>query len=535
MAGPSVRGAVVYRLVDRSKIGDIDAEQRQIVLAAAGQVGFDNAMHALTMAQSRVPARNLDAEASTLSALLLKPELLGHVAAWLKPTHFYSQANERIYQAILELADLGTPIDLTTVCDWLRERGWLLAVGGPSYLAQLADATPAVMHVAAHGRIVRKLAFRRRRQTLCHQMAAEAYGEVEDDWEQQCDRRWAELQEGDDDESRASLKSSLQGAFTKMRVAAERKGQITGLPTGLRELDQITGGSQSQEVTLICGATGGGKSALVGNMAVTVASEPELERWNDEDSIHHYWLKQWRTHGLRQQDGTLVRWTDQAPPRELWVPRGVLFFALEMPREDVAQRMACAQGRVNFKKIKNGQWEDDDWDRLAAAGSYLSELPLVIDDSPGLTILRLIATTQRTRDEFAAQGIRLRKVVIDYAQLMGGADVGVRDGDRRRELSEIGRRLKTFARSCKDVAFELLSQLNDDGRAFESKALEHHADNVWIVSREKEAEPGTWDGPSKPRRAKILVRKQRQGDDNVVANTWYHAAYTLFSDEEQPQ
>ena len=259
----------------------------------------------------RVPPHDLDAEAAVLSAILLSREALDRVLEILKTEHFYSDANGRIYEAAQCLALAATPIDIVSVASWLRDRERLAQVGGPSYLAQLADATPAVAHVAAHAQVVYQKWRVRAVIATCQRVSAEGYGDVGDPeaYVDGAEQAIYALARTSQKKSAQPIHGVLRRAFLQITAAAERGDRITGVATGFERFDGMTAGLHDGDLTIVAARPGVGKTAFVLNIAANVASSRVV-----------------KTHGQeRVEPGS-----------------GVAFFSLEMPEEQLAVRMVCS-------------------------------------------------------------------------------------------------------------------------------------------------------------------------------------------------
>jgi replicative DNA helicase len=432
----------------------------------------------------RVPPHDLDAEAAVLSAILLARDALDLVLELLKPEHFYSDANGRIYDAAIELARTGKPVDSVAVASYLRDRDRLAQVGGAPYLAQLADATPAVAHVAAHAQVVCEKWRLRALIATCQRVAAEGYGDVGEPqtFIDAAEQAVFELAHGGSESTTsASISDALVTVFRQIRDAAERGDTIAGLSTGYERLDRALSGLHEGELVIVAGRPGMGKSALVQNIAVNVASP--RHRIVDEQEI-------------------------EVPGRAVHV------FTLEMPKEQIARRMVCAEARVAVEKVKAGNLEPEEWRKITNAGVYLKTLPIQIDDTPALGLLELRAKVRRHQAEHSRAGTRVGLVVVDYLQLMRMRnDAGTRD----EAIGEVTRGLKQLAKEL-HVPVLLLSQLN---RAVESRAdkrpqlsdlresgnIEQDADAVLFVYRDEYYNP-----ESKAKGvAEVIIAKQRDG------------------------
>jgi replicative DNA helicase len=262
----------------------------------------------------RVPPHDVDAEAAVLSATLLSAEAFDRVQEILSPEHFYADAHRRIFEAVLDLHSANKPVDLVSVAGWLRDRDRLAQVGGTPYLAQLADATPAVAHVEHHATVIREKWRVRQLIATCQRFAAEGYadfGEVQAfiDQAEQAVFDIARIPEGS---TIVSVKDAIHGAFQILSEAARRGGGITGTPTGFTQLDRKMAGLHNGDLYIVAGRPGMGKTSLVLNMAVNVAL-PRRRAVQDANDPY--------AEGDIEEPGD-----------------GVAFFSLEMPREQLAAR-----------------------------------------------------------------------------------------------------------------------------------------------------------------------------------------------------
>jgi replicative DNA helicase len=467
------------------------------------------------MVAGRVPPHDLDAEAAVLSAILLSRDALDRVLEILKPEHFYSDANKRIYEAAQELALAGTPIDIVSVASWLRDRERLAQVGGPSYLAQLSDATPAVGHVGAHAGTVYEKWRVRQLIATCQRVAAEGYGDVGvvQEFIDGAEQAIYELARTAQTSSVQPLAQVLKAAFEQITAAAERGDRITGISTGYEKLDAKTAGLHEGDLTIVAARPGMGKTSFVLNLGVNVASPRTVSSPGPGENGH----------GVERHEPG----------------HGVCVFSLEMPREQLATRMVCSEGRVDLGRLRQGFLQPDDWRRLTEAASYLSSLPIWIDDTPAIGILELRAKVRRIQAEYnrpATATSAERKVglvVIDYLQLMKGRD-GV--NSREQEISEISRGLKQLAKELR-VPVIALSQLNravetrttKDKRPQlsdlrESGAIEQDADTIIFIYRDEYYNAETTNAKGI---AELIIAKQRNGPTGKVL-TRFSASCTRF-------
>jgi replicative DNA helicase len=463
----------------------------------------------------RVPPNELDAEAAVLSAVLLDADAFDRVQEVLAPEHFYADANRRIYEAVLDLKSAaGQPVDIVSVATWLRDRNRLAQVGGTPYLAQLADATPAVAHVENHARLIREKWRLRQLISTCQRFAAEGYAGCEDvqAFIDSAEQSIFDIARVPSTSSIVSAKDAIHKAFDILTETARRGGGVTGIETGFRELDRMCSGLHRGDLYIVAGRPGMGKTAFVLNLCVNVASPRPVEPRADGDQYF------------------------EAPAEQ--PGEGVLFCSLEMPREQLAARLLASEARVDMSGIRSGRPQREDWPKLTEAAARLSRLPLWIDDTPALTLLDLRAKIRRLQAEIArgdshVPAKSLGLVAIDYLQLMQGR----RDaGSREQEISELSRGLKALAKEM-GVPVLALSQLNravetrttKDKRPQlsdlrESGAIEQDADAIFFIYRDfyyfKE-------NAEKRGVAEIIVAKQRNGPTGTF-ETRYTEAYVRF-------
>jgi replicative DNA helicase len=477
-------------------------------------------------AQGRVPPHDLDAEAAVLSAVLLEREALDKVLETLKPEHFYAESNRRIYEAALELSTKGVPIDIVSVAGALRDHERLAQVGGGAYLAQLVDSVPSVAHVETYARRVREKWRVRQLIATCQRVAAEGYGDVGEvqQFVDGAEQAIYEIARTPEATSVQRIEPIIRSVFEQITELARRGERITGVPTGFERLDAKTAGLHDGELTIVAARPGMGKTSFVLNIAVNVASPKALVTTGSDA-------------GLDDLDAGEAR---EEPGL------GVAVFSLEMPREQLASRMVCAEGRVEVGKMRQGFLQDKDWNNLTQAASFLYRLPIWIDDTPSLNVLELRAKVRRLQAEYNRQGPdpgreggagalparRIGLVIVDYLQLMSG---NMYTSSREQEISEISRGLKRLAKELR-VPVIALSQLNravetrgsKDRRPQlsdlrESGAIEQDADNIIFIYRDD-----YYEADSEQRGiAELLVAKQRNGPTGKV-KVRFEAAFTRF-------
>jgi replicative DNA helicase len=465
-----------------------------------------------------VPPHDLDAEAAVLSAVLLEREALDKVLEGLKPEYFYSEANRRIYESALELLTKGVPIDIVSVAGALRDHERLAQIGGSAYLAQLVDSVPSVAHVETYARRVREKWRIRQVISTCQRVAAEGYGDIGEvqAFVDGAEQAIYEIARTPESTSVQRIEPIIRSVFEQITELARRGERITGVPTGFERLDAKTAGLHQGELTIVAARPGMGKTSFVLNVAVNVASPKAIARSGPESGLDDLGAGE-----AREEPGL-----------------GVAVFSLEMPREQLASRMVCAEGRVDVGKMRQGFLQDKDWNNLTQAAALLYRLPIWIDDTPSLGVLELRAKVRRLQAEYdrptadSGMGRRIGLVVVDYLQLMSGSEY---TASREQEISEISRGLKRLSKELR-VPVIALSQLNravetrgtKDKRPQlsdlrESGAIEQDADNIIFIYRED-----YYEAESEQRGiAELIVAKQRNGPTGKV-KVRFEAAYTRF-------
>jgi len=444
--------------------------------------------------EQRLPPQNLDAEKSVLGGVLLENSALNKALEKLLPEDFYREEHRKIFSALISLSDKNLPADLVTLTSELQSRNELDAVGGGSYLSMLVDFVPTAANIAYYCDLVRDKSIARRLITIATEIAGRGYdgGDIEESLD------WAEKSIFDitgmkNKPSFFSTKEIMKETFKTIEMLFERKEMVTGVPTGYTDLDQMTAGLQSSDLIILAGRPSMGKTAFAVNVVEYAAMHSEAK----------------------------------AP---------ALIFSLEMSKEQLVQRMLCSVSRVDASRLRTGHLAESDWGRLTNGAGMLSDAPIYIDDTPGISVLELRAKARRLKAE---KDIGL--IVIDYIQLMQGRNAE----NRQQEISEISRSLKALAKELK-VPIIALSQLNrslesrTDKRPMmsdlrESGAIEQDADVIMFVYREsvyceacKLRDGSCEKGHEKD--AEIIIGKQRNGPIGTVRLT-FRGEYTRFENQ----
>jgi replicative DNA helicase len=374
----------------------------------------------------RLPPHNLEAEQAVLGAILMDPQALTLVAERLRPDDFYRQGHQRLFQAMLNVAERGEPVDLVTVTEELQKTKQLEEVGGVSYLTELADSVPTSAHADHYARIVEEKAILRRLIRTATQIATSGYtggddvAEIIDDAE----RKILDISQRRIRKAFLPIRDILMDTYERIEQMHENQGELTGIPTGFPDLDRMTSGLQRSDLIILAARPSMGKTAFALNLAQNVA---------------------------------------------LHAGETVAIFNMEMPAIQLVQRMLSAEGNIDAQVFRTGNLGEEDWEKLTMAIGTLAEVPIFIDDTPGLTVFDIRAKLRRLQAE---HGLGL--VVIDYLQLIRG-----RGGEsRQQEISEISRSLKLLAREL-NVPVIALSQL--------SRAVEQRQDKRPMLSDLRES------------------------------------------------
>jgi replicative DNA helicase len=417
----------------------------------------------------KVPPNSVEAEQSLLGGLMQDSEAWDKVADLITAQDFYRKDHRLIFAAIADLAEDGHPSDVVTVSEYLENRGELVDGGGLEYLATLASETPGAANVRAYATILRERSTLRSLIHAGNEIAGSAYstdGRTATELVDEAERLVFEIAEKGS-RVRAgfrALKKILPATVDRIDLLHQKGGDITGIPSGFTEFDRLTAGLQPGDLVIIAGRPSMGKTTLAINIAENAAI------------------------GAR-------------------VPTAI--YSMEMPAEQLAFRMISSLGRVDQSHLRTGKFPDEDWSRINTAVQLMSDAPIFIDDSPGLSPTEVRARARRLKRESD-----LGLIVLDYLQLM---QVHGNTENRATEISEISRSLKALAKEL-SVPIIALSQLNrsveqrTDKRPVmsdlrESGAIEQDADLIIFIYREEVYQPDT----NRKGIADISIAKQRNG------------------------
>ena len=436
-----------------------------------------------SVAAGKVPPQSVDAEMSLLGAILIDEETLADVSEHVRPHDFYDKKHATIFDAMMRLYEKHKPVDLLTLTDELKRKNELDTIGGSSYLSELTNYVPTAAHAEAYAELVSQKAIRRRLIKASGDIAEMGYDE-ENSTQELLERAEAELFSVSDQSLKQdliSLETILTDSFDRMEELHRNKGQLRGVRTGYRDLDNMTAGLQRSDLIILAARPAMGKTTLVTNLAYNVA--------------------------------TIAK-------------QSVLFFSLEMSKEQLVDRMLADASGVDAWNIRTGNLSDEDFSKLSEAMGEMAEAPIYIDDTPGVSVLEM-----RTKARRAAHEHTLGLIIIDYLQLMQGS--GRSDGNRVQEVSEISRGLKLLAREL-NVPVIALSQLSRTVETRspqipqladlrESGSIEQDADIVMFIYREAYYNPET----ERENITDLIIAKHRNGPVGKV-ELYFHPERLRF-------
>jgi replicative DNA helicase len=423
----------------------------------------------------RLPPHSAEAERSVLGSMLRDNGVIGDVVQIIRPDNFYADAHQKIFLAIIGLYERGHPVDLVLLADWLKEQKYIEDVGGYGYLAELWDAAPTAANAEYYARIVREKAIVRHLIHAGTEVLRDAYDQAmpADELLESAERRILDIAQMGITGQTFTLEQALREAYDRIDTRSQRdQMSISGLPTGFVDLDDKTAGLQNSELVIVAARPSVGKTAFALSLTRHVVVEEE---------------------------------------------QPVFFVSLEQSRIELAERLLCAQARVDSHKLRKGHLSSDDMQKLIEAGDRLRRAQLFIDDSPGQGMLRIAANARRLKLRH-----HIKMVVIDYLQLI---EPDNRRDSRQEQVANISRRLKFLAKEL-DIPVVSLAQLNrspedrTDHRPRladlrESGSIEMDADTVMLLHRPEMYEPGQHTGV-----VEVIIAKQRNGPTGEITLTF---------------
>ena len=440
-------------------------------------------MAAKQVPTGKIPPQNLDAEKSLLGAVLIDEETLSDVSEHVTPKDFYDKRHATIYGGMLRLFERHRPVDLLTLTEELKKKDEFDAIGGSAYLTELTNYVPTAAHAEAYAELVSTKAVRRRLIKASGDISELGYDEDTDVQEllQKAEQELFSVSDQSLKQDLVSIEQILTDSFDRMEELHRNKGALRGVRTGWRDLDNMTAGLQRSDLIILAARPAMGKTTLVTNLAynvATVAKQP------------------------------------------------VLFFSLEMSKEQLVDRMLADASGVDAWNIRTGNLSDEDFSKLSEAMGEMAEAPIFLDDTPGLSVLEM-----RTKARRAAHDAPLGVIIVDYLQLMQGS--GRDNGNRVQEVSEISRGLKLIAREL-NVPVIALSQLSRsvENRSpqipqladlRESGSIEQDADIVMFIYREAYYNPET----ERENVTDLIIAKHRNGPVGKV-ELYFHPERLRF-------
>ena len=419
----------------------------------------------------KVPPQALEAEEAVLGAMLTSKEAVSRGLEILISDHFYKDSHRRIFESMNNLFDEGEPVDAVAVINELKKRKKLDASGGAYFLTGLADSVPTSANIDYYAQIVLEKASLRRLISVATDLSSDAFNDEHglEDILDRAEQRIFSISQGRLKGKFQQLSPVLQETFEQLDKIHQRPGSVTGVPTGLTDLDEITSGFQDGELIIVAGRPSMGKTAL----ALTFARNAAVEHK---------------------------------------IPVGI--FSLEMSNSQLAMRLLTSEARVDSHLVRTGKLPNEQWKNLSLSVGNLADAPIYLDDTPAMGITELRAKSRRLKAEKDVQ-----LIMVDYLQMMHG---GSGSESRQQEISQISRSLKALAKEI-SVPVIALSQLSRAPEARsdhrpqlsdlrESGAIEQDADVVmflyrkWVYSRDEEDR----------RKAEIIVSKQRNGPTGTV-------------------
>lgn len=426
---------------------------------------------------TRVPPHSLEAERCVLGSMLRDSRVINDVQIVLRPEHtdenFYSDAHQRIYKAINKLHGVTKSVDLVVLSNELHQTGEIQDVGGYQYLAQVYDETPTAANATYYAQIVRDKAIIRYLIYTGTDIARDASDQVAPATEllEQAERKIMGIAEWGVAGETISIKEAVHDAFDRMDMRAKREGSgdVSGLPSGYVDLDNITAGLQDSELIIIAARPSVGKTAITLNIMRNVAVDYDMP---------------------------------------------VFYASLEQSRIELAERLLCCEAKVDSQKLRKGHLSTDEHRLIGDAGARLSQSKIYIDDSPGQNMIRIAANARRLKLKYD-----IKLIVVDYLQLV---EPDNRKDSRQEQVANISRRMKFLAKELK-IPVIACAQLNrgvenrteaeprlSDLR--ESGSIEQDADTVMLLHRPKDPQTGLdADGI-----LEVIIAKQRNGPTGKI-------------------
>lgn len=428
----------------------------------------------------RMPPQDIQAEQALLGSILLSSDALVAAQEYIRVEDFYRRAHRLIFEAMTALNEKQEVIDLVTLMSYLEERDQVEAVGGAAYLAELADTAPTAAHAEHYARIIEQRSILRRLIQASNDIISQSYDESADVEKllDQAEQRIMEVSARKTRSGFVKMQEVLNDSLEQIEELYQRDSAITGLSTGYPALDRMTSGLHADELIIVAARPGVGKTAFALNIAQNIGTS-----------------------------------TNQP----------VAIFSLEMGALQLVNRMICAEGLIDATRMRNGQLNMEEYEKILVATASLSQTNIFIDDTPGISMSEIRAKSRRLLKEQGQLGL----IIIDYLQLIEGSG----RESRQQEVSEISRQLKKLSKEL-NVPVIALSQLSrgvehrQDKRPIlsdlrESGAIEQDADIVAFLYREDYYRPEEDEEGNIPEREtsdaiEVIIEKNRSGERGTV-------------------
>jgi len=433
----------------------------------------------------RTPPHNLEAEQGVLASILIDEKALDKVIHILQPDDFYHPSHKIIFSTLMKLAQENKPLDIVTLISRLTDENRLESAGGIEYISSLTDIIPNSANVSYYANIVKDKALLRNLIEVSSKISSKAYDYTGDITEflDETEKEIFKLAEYKLKGDIKSISELISENFEILQKLYEKKADITGIPSGYTDLDRLTNGFQDSDLIIVAGRPGMGKTAFALNIALNAAYKFD---------------------------------------------KSVAIFSLEMSSNQLVQRLLATESKIEFSKLRSGRLNMEEWNRLASVGGELNDLKLLIDDTPGISVMELRAKCRRLKKEHG-----LDMIIVDYLQLMSGGN----SESREQQISEISRSLKSLAKEL-DIPVIALSQLNrsvenrSDKRPQpsdlrESGAIEQDADLIIFLYRDE-----VYHKDSKYQGlCEVIIAKHRNGPTGSIYLAFLKE-YTRFENAE---
>jgi len=439
---------------------------------------------------SRVPPHDLEAERAVIGAMLVSETAVAQVAETLDAEDFYSEVHRILYRAMMSLYSKGEPIDQLTLTNELRSIDEYDKIGGRPYVFRLVESVPTASNAGRYAEIVRAKALLRAVIDAGSRISEDAFREPEDVNEalDSAEQLIYNVSNRNLKEQLSPVSELASGALEMIQRLYEQEGEVTGVETGFDDLDRLTTGFHKSDLVVLAARPAMGKTAMALNAIWHAAGQQKLP---------------------------------------------VAIFSLEMSKEQLVQRLISQTTRIPTQALRSGNVKAEDWPKLVRGVGEVSDAPIWIDDTAGVTLMEMRAKVRRLSSQLLARGdVPLSLVVVDYLQLMVGQNN--RHDNRQQEIAEISRGLKVLARDL-DVPVLAIAQLSraveqrHDKRPLlsdlrDSGAIEQDADMVMFLYRDEYYNPDSDDKGI----AEVIVGKHRNGPTGKVQLAWMEQ-YTKFA------